>query len=115
MDSLLVYWLSARGRAIRADWYQVEGGVMRQNPERSQQPEVNTVVYVISKCWYDEHGRVLSVPVMGLQGELQNEGEVMGCISVLNASEKARFGPSAKFFYSYKSYPKQLIDDFPFG
>lgn len=51
---------------------------------------------------------------MGLQGELTNAQEVAGCVAVLNASEEARFGSEAKFFYSYRSWPKQLIDVFPF-
>ena len=88
---------------------------MPGNPERPRNPETETIVYVISKCWHDEHGRVLSVPIMGLQGELTNAEEVAGCVAVLNATEQAHFGPNAKFFYSYKPYPKQLIDDFPFG
>jgi hypothetical protein len=87
---------------------------MRYNPERPQQPEVNAIVYVISKCWLDEHGRILSVPLMGLQGELTNADEVKGCVAVLNASEEARFGPAAKFFYSYKEYDRDVIDEFPF-
>lgn len=88
---------------------------MREHSERLHQPEEETIVYIITKCWFDEHQRILSVPIMGLQGELTNEEEVLGCIAVLNATEEARFGPDANFFYSYKSCPKQLIDNFPFG
>lgn len=89
---------------------------MRYNPERRQEPEeeVTRYVYVISKCWLDEYGRVLSVPLMGLQGELTNVDEVRGCVAVLNAHEEARFGPDAKFFYSYKACDRNLIVDFPF-
>lgn len=87
---------------------------MKRNPELPNNAETETLVYVISKCWHDEHGRILSVPIMGLQGELTNADEVAGCVAVLSATEKTRFGPNAKFFYSYRSYPKQLIDDFPF-
>ena len=88
---------------------------MHERSERLHQPEEKAIAYVITKCWFDEHGRVLSVPIMGLHGELTNEEEVIGCVAVLNATEEARFGPNAEFFYSYKSCPKQLIDDFPFG
>lgn len=88
---------------------------MPKSPEKDGQPEADTVVYVISKCWLDDAtGQVLSVPLMGLQGELTDADAVRGCVEVLNASEEARFGPDARFFYSYRSWPKQLMDDFPF-
>ena len=88
---------------------------MPGNPETTPNPEKESVVYIINKCWFDEHGRVLSVPILGVQGDLTNPDEVVGCVAVLNATEEARFGPEAKFFYSYKPYPRQLVDNFPFG
>jgi hypothetical protein len=51
---------------------------------------------------------------MGLDGELGNPEQVAAYVTVLNSAEEAQFGPDARIFYSYRPYPRQLIDNFPF-
>lgn len=87
---------------------------MQSKHETLNEREEGTMVYIISKCWHDVDGTILSTPIMGLNGELNNPDQVAAYVTALNTLEEAKVGVEASFFYSYRPYPRQLIDDFPF-